>query len=310
LFYEVNLKGKNFYLYDQSERGGIEGYASFFKTIQYIEPRNGGKKILVTSEFVYYGKGEMENIDTQYFQKLIKDSGIEILFSVEKFTEHINVLEDKTIWKNHSLDFNNIKDEIIESIENNDILCVKGIFESALPKFIEYIKNLDGLKFAELKQDKTKLTYSEREYQIKILDEAYLPQLYDIHKRVESSNDKWPSKATFLQNISESQVHGIFSSENKEKLLGFCVLNQSGEWGEIAKLAVDKPYQKKGLGTRLLFSCINLLIANNKKKIYLIVDTQNAVALRLFEHTGFEIIKEGKKHFNSGADAVEMDFVW
>lgn len=151
LFYKVNYKNKNFYIYDQSNRGGIEGYESFFKTLSYIEPNNNGKKILVTSEFVDYKDGEMEFIDTKKFQKLIKNSGIELLFSVEKFSEHINVLKDKSIWKNHSIDFNNIKDEIINSIEDNDILSVKGIFDCTLPSFIEYIKSLDKIEISKVK---------------------------------------------------------------------------------------------------------------------------------------------------------------
>ena len=144
LFCQVNYNNKNFYLYDQSNRGGIEGYESFFRTLSYIQPKNNGRKILVTSEFVDYKDGEIKLLDTQKFQKLIKDSGISALYSVEKFSEHINVLEDKSIWKNHSIDFNNIKDEIINSIEDDDILCVKGIFESDLPEFIKYLKNLKG----------------------------------------------------------------------------------------------------------------------------------------------------------------------
>ena len=151
IFYKVNYKDKKFYLYDQSNRGGIEGYESFFKTLSYIKLKNGAKKILLTSEFVDYKDGEMRFIDTKKFQKLIKDSGIKALYSVEQFCEHINVLKNKSIWKNHSIDFSNIKDEIIDSIEDGDMLSIKGIFESNLPKFILYIKNLDGIKLTKVK---------------------------------------------------------------------------------------------------------------------------------------------------------------
>ena len=150
--YKANYKNKSFYLYDQSNRGGIEGYKSFFKTLSYLKPNNEGRKFLVTSEFVDYKDGEIKLINQPHFQKLINDANVDILYSVEKFSEHINVLEDKTIWKNHSLDFNNIKDEIIDAIQEDDIVCVKGIFESNLPKFIEYIKKLDGIELQSLEQ--------------------------------------------------------------------------------------------------------------------------------------------------------------
>ncbi len=310
LMYTVNLYDKNFYLYDQSNRGGIEGYESFFRTLQYIKPKNGGKKILVTSEFVDYKDGEMSNIDMPHFQKLIAASGIKVLFSVEKFSEHINVLEDKSIWKNHSIDFNNIKDEIIESIGNNDILSVKGIFESSLPQFIEYIKNLYGIKVEELINENTHLVYNELEYITKELDETYLSQLYDLQNRLEIDGDQRFSLKTFLRYIDEKHVYGIFQFENKEKLLGFCVLKQRGEWKEIFELAIDKAYQNKGLGSILLMNCIDLLIANRQNKIFLMVDAQNIRAFQLYEHIGFKIITEKKNYLKSGNNAYEMVFVW
>jgi len=157
LLYNVKLDNKKFYLYDQSNRGGIEGYESFFKTLSYVKLKNNGKKILVTSEFVDYVDGEMENIDEQLFRKLIKESEIKELFSVEKFSEHIDVLEDKNIWKKHSIDFQNIQDDVIDSISNDDLVCIKGIFESNLPMFIEYIKKLDGIELELVKQTNTML---------------------------------------------------------------------------------------------------------------------------------------------------------
>lgn len=152
LLYKVTYKSKHFYLYDQSKRGGIEGYESFFKTLSYIKPKNNGKKIVVTSEFVDYKDGEMQFIDIPKFQNLIEKSQIQTLFSVEKFSEHIQVLKDKSIWKNHSIDWNNLKEEILETIQNDDILSIKGIFESHLVEFIEYLKNLEGIILEPLKQ--------------------------------------------------------------------------------------------------------------------------------------------------------------
>ncbi len=151
LLYKASYQNKTFFLYDQSNRGGIEGYESFFKTLAYIRPKNKGRKFLVTSEFVDYEDGEMKFIDNKYFQLLIKNSGLEILYSVEKFAEHINVLEDRSIWKTHSLDFQKIKDEIINEIQNDDIVCIKGIFESNLPMFMQYIKKLEGMKLEVIK---------------------------------------------------------------------------------------------------------------------------------------------------------------
>lgn len=150
-FYEVNYQNKHFYLYDQTSRGGIEGYESLFKTFEYINPTKNGKKILVTSEFVDYEDGEMENIDIPHFQTLIEKSGFEAIYSVEKFSEHMHVISDKSIWKNHSIDYTNIQDEILNSIDNDDILVLKSIFESQLYKFFEQIQHLVGFEIQAVK---------------------------------------------------------------------------------------------------------------------------------------------------------------
>ncbi|AXH13392.1 Mur ligase family protein [Halarcobacter bivalviorum] len=170
VFYKASYKNKSFFLYDQSNRGGIEGYISFFKTLKLISNEEINRKILLTSEFVDYKDGEMQLIDSKYFQTLIKASGLDVLYSVEKFSEHINVLEDKSIWKNHSIDFENIKDEVLDEIKENDLLCVKGIFESNLPAFIEYIKNLEGFKLETIKSTPRMRSKNESLRQLRTLE--------------------------------------------------------------------------------------------------------------------------------------------
>ena len=310
LFYEVTYKGKKFYLYDQSNRGGIEGYESFFKTLSYIKPKNEGKKILVTSEFVDYKDGEIQLLDTKKFQKLIQNSGIETLFSVEKFSEHINVLSDKSIWENHSIDWNNIKNEIINFAQEDDILCVKGIFESNLPDFIEYIKNLDEIQIQKFKSKNTNIIYKENEYQIKLLDESYISQLYTLQEELNTSTDEWFSKKYFLKYIEENHIYGIFAQHNEKILLGFCVLKTRKDWVEIFQLSIAKMHQNKGLGSRLLIHCIDVLLEQNLKKIFLVVDTKKVDTYNLYKNIGFKIIKEKKHYFPSGDNAYEMDFAW
>ncbi|NOT84850.1 MAG: hypothetical protein HOP02_08755, partial [Methylococcaceae bacterium] len=110
--FKLKHQNKYFYLYDQSHRGGIESYASFFETIRYFKPENQGKKIVLTSEFVDCKDNETQYINCLYFRQLIDKAGIDALYTVENFCEHINVLDNKNIWKNHAYDFNAIKEEL------------------------------------------------------------------------------------------------------------------------------------------------------------------------------------------------------
>ncbi len=148
--YEVNYQQKHFYLYDQSQRGGIEGYSSFFKTLRNLKPEGQGKKIVVTSNFVDHVDGEVALLDLDHFRQLMSAAGIDSLFTVEYFTEHPEVVHDKSIWKGHSFEVDSIKDEVINSLQNNDILCVKGIYESKLPDLISHIKHLPGIKISKV----------------------------------------------------------------------------------------------------------------------------------------------------------------
>lgn len=223
ILYNVEYKNKSFYLYDQSNRGGIEGYESFFKTLSYIELPKGGKKILVTSEFVDYEDGEMENIDIPYFQQLIDDSEVEELFSVEKFSEHINVLKDKSIWKNHSIDFNNIKDEIMSSVKDNDLVCVKGIFESELPEFIEYIKNLDGIKIQEFVSTNS---MQEENFALKGLKTIEPSDIQEFQRAVDNEDKKgWVYYFPFLYFWSLSQYRELLI-EKKEDAINLFLLDK------------------------------------------------------------------------------------
>lgn len=209
--YEVNYFDKHFYLYDQSYRGGLEGYQGFFKFLRDLKPLNGGKKVLLTSEFVDYEDGEMALIDNKLFQGLIAEAGIESLFTVEKFTEHINVLPDKSIWKNHSLDFNNIKEEVLESIDENDILCIKGIYESDLPKFIIWMEQLKGMEISELKSDDTTENLQKSLNDLRPISMHDKERFYEAVEQAEKS--AWVSYFPFLLTWASSPNREVLLSE-------------------------------------------------------------------------------------------------
>ncbi|GEM_PF-1491776 len=145
--YEVTDGRKRFYLYNQSYRGGIEGYEQFFRTVAQLTPEKKAKKILLTSEFVDYADGEMALIDTEKFRNLIADAGFDLIFSIEKFPEHFQVLPDCRKWRRHSVDLDNIKEEVLAGVEDGDILCVKGIFESRMPGFVRWLREEKKFRF-------------------------------------------------------------------------------------------------------------------------------------------------------------------
>ncbi len=138
-FFNVHVQGKTFFLYDQSRRGGIENYQCFFKTLSYIKPNRNGRKLLLTSAFMDYKDGDIRYVKGSMFRESIAKAGLSGIFTVEYFPEHIDVLEDKNIWIEHKSNCEEIFDSFFDYINDDDFVCVKGIFESKLKRFMGYL---------------------------------------------------------------------------------------------------------------------------------------------------------------------------
>lgn len=139
ILHKLKYKEKQFFLYDQSRRGGIEGYESFFKTMKNLKPSKGGKKILITSEFVDIKDNETKYINIEVFQDLIKKADIDEIYSVENFKVHEDVISDKSKWKGHYNNINILRKSIFKVINDGDIIFIKGIYESSIRELCSYI---------------------------------------------------------------------------------------------------------------------------------------------------------------------------
>lgn len=243
-FYKVRLKEKSFYLYDQSNRGGIEGYESFFKNLSYLKPSNKGRKILVTSEFVDYKDGEMNLLNIEHFQKIIEKASIDLLYSVEKFSEHIDVLKDKSIWKKHSIDFNNIKDEIVDEIQDDDILCVKGIFESNLPKFIEYIKSLEDIFIEKLPISYKMQRKNEAFKGLRTLEASDIKRFKEFVKKEQKIGYKYYFPFLYFWSLSKSRE--LLIDESQEGNISIFLFNRFNreKFPEIQQYLPTLPFSK------------------------------------------------------------------
>ena len=150
--YRVKYRSRNFLLYDQSYRGGIEGYAQFFRSLANIKPEGNGRKILITSAFVDDADGEIALLDIPEFRSLMEKAGIDLLYTVEKFKEHESVVPANVEWKGHFDDPLSLRNEFPEMLREDDLLCIKGIFESRLPKLVAWLKKHPNLQMDILRQ--------------------------------------------------------------------------------------------------------------------------------------------------------------
>ena len=153
----ATYQGKPFFLYDQSHRGGMEGYAQFFKTLRYIQPKGSGRKIVVTSAFVDDADGEIEMLDIPSLRTLMSEADIDLLYTVEKFKLHKHVVPDNTVWQMHTEEPVTLCSHLLSTLRKNDILCIKGIFESALPELVKCIKKHKDIRIEALEHHDTML---------------------------------------------------------------------------------------------------------------------------------------------------------
>lgn len=138
-FYKVTSYEKTFYLYDQSIRGILDGFKETLKVISQMKPQKKGKKIALFSEFINFDESSVDVVNLDEFKLLFKNSGLKSLFTINKFCEHINVLHDKSIWKEHRFSINDIMDKVIADIEDDDMLFIRATQESKADTLVKNI---------------------------------------------------------------------------------------------------------------------------------------------------------------------------
>lgn len=86
----------------------------------------------------------------------------------------------------------------------------------------------------------------------------------------------------------------ILSLFENDTVVGVCALfNQDYECYELARLAVDERYRKKGHGDTLIKAVLAVLKNKGIKKVNLMSNTKLSSALSLYRKNGFKTVSEG-----------------
>ncbi|MBL6985809.1 MAG: hypothetical protein ISR72_01990 [Methylobacter sp.] len=300
--YDAYYEGKQFYLYDQSHRGGIEGYESFFKTLSYFKPKGTGKKIVVTSEFVDCKDNEVRFINFEKFKVLIKDANIDEFYTVENFCVHINILPEKYKWKNHQFDFNDIKKEIIDSISNNDILCIKGIFESKLSNFVTYIKKIDGLIFKEHYFPPKNHDYYLALSGIRILKETGFTHIDPIISLLQNNGN-----CESVYNISPSFSDKFNSSETQLFLHILKKINQEYVYSSEENILCSEYFDPNSGTLNLNYLDCESLTNDDLKKFHILKQLEGSIFLKssvITDFIGLENLERITGDLNISGDSI------
>lgn len=91
-----------------------------------------------------------------------------------------------------------------------------------------------------------------------------------------------------------------------DQLIGAITCDFNEFDADIEGVVVKKEYRNKGVGALLISELEKKLKETKKEKIFLEVRKSNAVAKRLYEKMGFNLIGQRKGYYSDGEDAVIM----
>jgi len=93
-------------------------------------------------------------------------------------------------------------------------------------------------------------------------------------------------------------------------VLGFAVIRQVGDDGELLQIATCKTALRKGVGNALMNAIIDYSATKNFSSIFLEVRVNNFAAIKLYEKHGFKTVRIRKDYYDAPVeDAIVMVFV-
>lgn len=130
---------------------------------------------------------------------------------------------------------------------------------------------------------------------VEVVNDTMLPEIIKIQAggfRNEMRGD--------LINNSKKFREVFYVVRNEDKIMGYCTYYLKPELSfkglrtkaVIFSIAIDKEFRHKGFGGKLLNESIKEIKVNDVSAISLYVNVNNTPAIKLYEKTGFSIVKE------------------
>ena len=114
--------------------------------------------------------------------------------------------------------------------------------------------------------------------------------------------ERWTSNIDYEKNLP---ILALIKKEAKQRIIGTASLsfNSAEAFKHKAELGVTvhDNYQNMGLGTAMVYHLLDIARKKRLKKVFLLVNTDNARSIRLYEKCGFRIeAKLIKEHYRNG----------
>ena len=106
----------------------------------------------------------------------------------------------------------------------------------------------------------------------------------------------------FIDSIFET----IWVIEIGKKIIGFLIEQRCDNEINLLNVAIDKPFQNKGIGKKLINHYLNLIPVNSS--VFLEVNKANIIARKIYADLNFKNIGMRKNYYNDGGDALIMKY--
>ncbi|MEO0097079.1 MAG: ribosomal protein S18-alanine N-acetyltransferase [candidate division WOR-3 bacterium] len=125
--------------------------------------------------------------------------------------------------------------------------------------------------------------------------------------RIEKENFKFPWKKSYFDYDLRRPNTYCLVAEIDNKVVGYLIAWEIVDELHLANISVDRNYQKKGVGTKLINEIIVIARLREIKKIYLETRVSNIGAQKFYQKLGFKYSYLRKGYYNDGEDAWIME---
>ncbi len=134
-------------------------------------------------------------------------------------------------------------------------------------------------------------------------EDCYKEKLFEIQENVMLSNDKMTKEQFFDEFKWHTRKYFVAVEENKP--IGYIGLYNYDDDLNIIQVAVDKNFQNKGVGGKLIKKAKDFAKLNNKRSLSLEVDENNKVAQNFYKKQNFVVVNVRKNYYKT-SDAIIM----
>ena len=143
----------------------------------------------------------------------------------------------------------------------------------------------------------------------KIFFDTMTKQDLDAVHQIEINNYPVPWSQKIMLDCLLAGYHSIVVKNQNNDIIGYSFLMSGYEDSHLLNMCIDREYQGKGLGRKLLQYMENICIYNQSKEFILEVRESNPVAQNLYQSFGFKqvgIRKDYYKTINGRENAIVM----